>query len=146
MTSHERLKAALEGDLQQDCADYKGLLQLTEALHGCLLERDNHAVETTNQAITNLLERVAARAQRRNRILTAFSLEASEQGMQKLIATCEPALRQRLAISWGELGRLASECQQQNERNGKLLAMQHDILSQLLDQGPQAAIYMPQYY
>lgn len=146
MTSHERLKAALESDLQQDCADYQGLLQLTEALHACLLERDNQAVEEANQAITTLLERAAARAQRRNRILVAFSLQANEQGMQKLIAKCAPPMQQRLEVSWAELVRLVSACHQQNERNGKLLAMQHDILNHLLDPGPQAAIYAPQYY
>lgn len=145
MTSN-RLQAALEQDLRQDCADYRCLLQLSEALHGYLLERDSHAVEMINQKITMRLNQAAARAHRRNRILGAFSLQANEQGMQKLFASCEPLLRQRLEAGWEELGRLVTTCRQQNERNGKLLAMQQDILNQLLDQNTHPAIYAPQYY
>lgn len=142
----ERLQAALEQDLRQDCVAYTNLLRLSESLHAYLLERDTPAVELTNVEITGLLEQVAVRAQRRNRILGAFSLSASERGMQKLIAGCEVPMRKRLEASWSELGRLVRACQQQNERNGKLLAMQQDILNQLLDQGSPSAIYAPQYY
>ncbi|WP_150301522.1 flagellar protein FlgN [Pseudomonas profundi] len=142
----ERLQAALEHDLGQDCVAYTSLLRFGEALHACLLERDSPRVEATNRAITGLLEQVAGRAQRRNRILGAFSLSASERGMQKLIASCEMPMRKRLEASWSELGRLVRACQQQNERNGKLLAMQQDILNHLLDQGSQSTIYAPQYY
>lgn len=142
----ERLQAALEQDLRQDCVAYTNLLRLSESLHAYLLERDSPAVELTNVEITGLLEQVAVRAQRRNRILGAFSLSASERGMQKLIAGCEVPMRKRLEASWSELGRLVRACQQQNERNGKLLAMQQDILNQLLDQGSPSAIYAPQYY
>ena len=142
----ERLQAALEQDLRQDCEAYTNLLRLGESLHACLLERDSSMVEATNREITGLLEQVAVRAQRRNRILGAFSLSASERGMQKLIASCEALMRARLEACWIELGRLVQACHQQNERNGKLLAMQQDILNQLLDQGSPSTIYAPQYY
>lgn len=142
----ERLLAALEQDLQRDLTGYQQLLVTSEALHDALLKRDTQAVDATNQRVSALVEQAATRAQRRSRILQAFTLGIDQQGMQRLIAQCERVQGQRLAADWVELERLVTACNLQNERNGQLLAMQHDILNQLLSQSSAADIYSPQYY
>lgn len=146
MSSRARLLAALDEDLQRDQADYQRLLDLTEALHAHLLQRDAQQIERLNQDISSLSAAAAHRAARRSRILAAFSLHADADGMQRLFAGCPPAQRQRLSAGWEALGHLAQACQRQNERNGRLLAMQHDILNQLLGQSAQSSLYSPQYY
>lgn len=146
MKKQERLLAALEQDLQRDLTDYQQLLTISEALHDALLKRDTQTVDAANQQVTALIEQAAARAQRRSRILQAFSLGIDKHGMHNLIAQCEPVRGQRLGASWAELERRVTACNLQNERNGHLLAMQHDILNQLLSQSSAADIYSPQYY
>lgn len=146
MRTRERLLAALEQDLRRDLKGYQQLLTASEALHGALLKRDAQAVEAVNQQVTALVGQLAVSAQRRSRILQIFSLDVGKQGMKRLIAQCEPVRCQRLGAGWAELERLVAACNLQNERNGKLLATQHDILGQLLSQPGAADIYSPQYY
>jgi flagella synthesis protein FlgN len=142
----DRLLTALEQDLERDLSDYQQLLSVSQGLHDALLRRDSQAVDAANQQVTALLEQLGARAQRRSRILQAFSLDLDKHGMQRLIAQCEPVRGQRLGASWAALEQRVMACNQQNERNGKLLAMQQDILNQLLSQSSAADIYSPQYY
>src|SRR5690554_5984463 len=117
LNRQQKLLAALEQDLQRDLAEYRQLLSLTEALHDALLRRDSPVVEARNQQVAALLDEVKTRA-----------------------------ARSRLAVGWDELQTLVRACNWQNENNGKLLAMQHDILTQILGQSAAADIYTPQYY
>lgn len=146
MNRQQKLLAALEQDLQRDLAEYRQLLSLTEALHDALLRRDSPVVEARNQQVAALLDEVKTRAARRTRILLAFSLPGDGVGMLRLIRLCDPEQRSRLAVGWDELQTLVRACNWQNENNGKLLAMQHDILTQILGQSAAADIYTPQYY
>lgn len=146
MSKQHRLLAALEQDLQQDLSDYRQLQGVTERLHDALLRRDSAAVEAGNQQVVGLVGRSAVRAERRSRILMAFSLPSDGQGMLRLLQLCEADQRQRLAADWMELQRLVRSCHKQNESNGKLLAMQNDILTHLLAQSSASDIYTPQYY
>ncbi|SDT23610.1 flagella synthesis protein FlgN [Halopseudomonas xinjiangensis] len=146
MNSRDRLLAALDQDIQQDLVSYRQLLALSQSLHVQLLQRDAQAVEDTNHAIAVLVEQASARAQRRSRILSAFSLKAEEQGMNILFASCGREVRDGLEAGWAQLGRLVDACRQQNDYNAQLLAMQHSILDHLLGQTAQADIYAPQYY
>lgn len=146
MNSRERLLAAFEQDLEQDLSGYRQLLDLSQTLHGQLLRRDAQAVASTNHLLAGLLEQAAARAQRRSRILGAFSLKMDEPGMRELFASCVQDVRLRLENGWQDLGRLVAACHQQNEYNGQLLAMQQAILDHLLSQAAPVDIYAPQYY
>lgn len=146
MNSRDRLLAALEQDIGQDLLSYRQLLALSQSLHAQLLQRDAQAVEDTNHTIAGLLEQSSARAQRRSRILSVFSLKAEDQSMTSLFASCSGTVRDRLESGWVELGQLANACRQQNDYNAQLLAMQHSILDHLLGQSAQADIYSPQYY
>lgn len=146
MNSRDRLLAALDQDIQQDLVSYRQVLELSQTLHGQLLQRDAQAVEATNQTLAGLIEQSAIRAQRRSRILGAFSLKAEEQGMDTLFASCGPDGCKGLEAGWTELGRLVGACRQQNDYNAQLLVMQHAILEHLLGQSTPADIYAPRYY
>lgn len=146
MNSRDRLVAALDQDIQQDLVGYRHLLALSQSLHAQLLQRDAQAVEDVNHAIAGLVEQASARAQRRSRILSAFSLKAEDQGMTILVASCSGKLREQLEAGWAELGQLVTACRQQNDYNAQLLAMQHSILDHLLGQTAQSDIYAPPYY
>ncbi|WP_313499701.1 flagella synthesis protein FlgN [Stutzerimonas nitrititolerans] len=146
MSQREKLLAVVDDDLQQDCSDYRSLRELMQRLYGHLLERDVPEIERINAQIDNRIEVLAARAQRRSKVLTAFRLEATGPGMQRLLASCPGERGEALQQHWQQLGELARQCQQLNERNGRLLAMHHEILQQLLLGNQGARLYTHQAY
>lgn len=146
MSQSQKLLTIVANDIQQDCSDYLSLRDLLQELYQHLLERDAAQIEALNQRIVALAESAQVRAERRAKILGAFRLTQDAEGMQRILASYQPPLRDRLQQAWNELGQLAAECKRLNERNGKLLAMQHDILSQLLGNGSESQLYTPQAY
>lgn len=146
MSQRERLLAAIDADLEQDCSDYRALRALMGELYERLLERDCAEIERLNLQITLHVEAIALRAQRRSKVLAAFGLQADADGMRRLLASASGALSQSLQQHWQQLGALAVQCQQLNGHNGQLLAMHHDVLHQLLAGSPDARLYAPHAY
>jgi flagella synthesis protein FlgN len=146
VSQREKLLAVVDDDLQQDCGDYLALRELMQELYSRLLERDVPEIDRINLQITVRVEAIAARAQRRSKVLEAFRLEATGVGMRRLLASCSGSRGESLQQHWLQVGDLAVQCQQFNERNGKLLAMHHDILQQLLAGNQDARLYSPQAY
>lgn len=146
MNQRDKLLQVIDDDLQQDCIDYHALRDLMQALYTFLLERDSVEIERLNRQIGRYVESLGGRAQRRGKVLAAFRLREDADGMQRLLHGYPEARRAVLQQCWQQLGKLAAECQQLNERNGKLLAMHHDILEQLLAAHQPTHLYSPQAY
>lgn len=146
MNQRDKLLEVLASDLEQDCEDYLALRDLMQALYAFLLERDSPEIDRLNLQITTRVEALAVRAQRRAKVLGAFRLQADAEGMQRLLGCYPEDQAERLRQCWQQLGALAAQCQQINERNGKLLAMHHEILVQLLAGSHDARLYQPQMY
>lgn len=146
MSQRDRLLAVVDEDLQQDGSDYLVLRELMQSLYGHLLERDVAKIEGVNLQIGSRVEALGVRAGRRSKVLAAFGLEPTGAGMQRLLAVSSGARGEALRQQWQRVGELAAECQQLNERNGKLLAMHHEILQQLLVGNPGNQLYTHQAY
>lgn len=145
-TARERqLLQVIEQDLQQDCADYLALRGLMQDLYQQLLKRDNRLIDIINAQIQPLIEQSRQRAERRSKVLTAFNLGTGPSAMKKLLARYPQAQRSHIENTWQQLGQLASQCKSLNERNGKLVAMHHEILEQLLGEPGANHLYSPQY-
>lgn len=145
MNKREALLRAAGDDIRQDRDDYLRLRELMQALHECLLARDAARIDELNPRIAALIDAANNRAARRSKILKAFGLQQDAASMRRLLAACPPPQGTELRQAWEQLGQLAAECKRLNERNGRLLAMQHDILTQLLA-GASAQLYAPQAY
>lgn len=146
MSQREKLLAVVDEDLQQDCSDYLSLRELMQAMYGHLLKHDVPEIDRVNVQIGSHIEALGARAARRSKVLAAFGQETTATGMQRLLAGGSGERGESLRQHWQRVGELADECQQLNERNGKLLAMHHEILLQLLAGGQDAQLYSPQAY
>jgi len=142
----QQLLAVIEQDLQQDCTDYLTLRGLMQELYQQLLQRDSQQIDLLNEQINPLVDAAKVRAERRSKVLAAFRLGPGPAAMQQLLDLYPPALRGHLERSWQQLGHLAGQCKRLNERNGKLLAMHHEILQQLLGEPAAAHLYAPQPY
>ena len=145
-TARERqLLQVIEQDLQQDCADYLALRGLMQDLYQQLLKRDNRLIDIINAQIQPLIEQARQRAERRSKVLAAFNLGVGPSAMQKLLAHYPQTQRRHIENTWQQLGQLAGQCKNLNERNGKLVAMHHEILEQLLGEPGTNHLYSPQY-
>ncbi|WP_152219165.1 flagellar protein FlgN [Pseudomonas sp. SCB32] len=141
MTQRARLLQVIEQDIQQDGRDCLALRDRLQELYRHLQARDSAQIEALNPEIQTLLDAIATRAQRRSKALRAFSLPLDAEGMRTLLSNYTPARRADLQQEWLQLGQLTAQCKRLNERNGKLLAMHHDILSQLLGNPGEQAVY-----
>ncbi|BAN49939.1 flagella synthesis protein FlgN [Metapseudomonas resinovorans] len=146
MTRRDKLLHLVECEIQQDGVDYLALRGLMQALYGHLLERDNLEIDQHNRDILRLVDDIAARAERRTKVLAAFGFEPGLAGMAALLTHFPGRRGEQLQQAWQRLGQLASQCKRLNERNGKLLAMHHDILAQLLGTGAGPQLYTQQGY
>ncbi|MBS4152104.1 flagellar export chaperone FlgN [Pseudomonadota bacterium DY0742] len=146
MNQRDRLLAVVADDVRQDCEQYLALRDLMQALYTFLLERDSAEIDRLNLQITRHVEALEVRARRRAKVLGAFRLSGDGDGMQRLLASYPADQRAELQAGWQQLGSLARHCQQLNERNGKLLAMHHDLLQQLLGDQRDARVYQPHAY
>lgn len=146
MSQREKLLAVVDADLQLDHGDYLALRELMQSLYGHLLERDVAQIERSNLQIGSRIEALVLRAERRSKVLTVFGLETTAAGMQRLLGSCHGERGESLGMHWQQVGELAGECQQLNERNGKLLAMHHEILQQLLTSNQGDQLYTHQAY
>ena len=142
----QQLLQVVEQDLHQDCSDYLTLRGLMQELYQQLLKRDSQQIDLLNEQILPLVDQAKQRAERRSKVLIALRLGAGHSGMHKLLARYPQAQRNNLELTWQQLGQLAGQCKRLNERNGKLLAMHHEILEQLLGEPGAGQLYSPQPY
>ncbi|WXL25733.1 flagellar protein FlgN [Ectopseudomonas mendocina] len=147
MTPREQqLLNIIAQDLQQDCVDHQRLLELMQALHQQLLERNTQQIDQLNEQINPLISQSRQRAERRSKVLGAFGLSIGPEAMQRLLGRYPQPQRQKLLQAWANLAELTVHCKRQNERNGKLLAMQNELLEQMLSDPANAHLYTPTYY
>lgn len=146
MNRREQLLDVIEQDIQQDGSDYFVLRELMQGLYAQLLLRDCQQIDQLNLQINQLIEQLRTRAQRRNKILTAFGITTGSDAMQTLFSAFAAPRCAQLQKAWSQLTRLVVECKKLNERNGKLLSMHNDILSKLLNVGADSPLYTPQFY
>lgn len=142
----QQLLRLAERDIEQDCTDYQALQRLMFALYEQLLARDTVQIEQLNQQILVLVEFTRERAERRSKILGALRLGYAQGAMASLFELYPETRRTQLTQRWIELSHLIQNAKALNERNGKLLAMHNDILSQLLGSRQGEQVYSPRYY
>ncbi|KRW61183.1 flagellar protein FlgN [Pseudomonas sp. TTU2014-080ASC] len=141
----QQLLSVIAQDLQDDCTDYQCLHDLMQALHQQLVDRNSQQIDLLINQINPLIAQSRQRAERRSKVLSAFGLGAGAQAMHALLERYPQPQREQLHQVWDSLGELTVQCKNQNERNGKLLAMQSELLEKLLDEPGNAHLYKPEY-
>ena len=144
MNQRDQLLGIIEQDVFDDVADFALLNEQMTRLYGLLLTRDTVEINVANECILPLLEAVRGRARRRSKVMGAFQLPGKRQAMDTLIGYFAPERRVRVQTAWKNVVSSVERCLLLNERNGKVLAMQNEIVQRLLD--PQVGeLYAPGY-
>lgn len=121
-------------DLLADHRALPVLLNHLEALNGALVRHDQGQVDALNGTIRVALDGMTERALRRERVLSANRLSRKQDGMLRLLACYPTDQAQRLRMAWSEMKEMLQACRQLNERNGRLLAAQCELVDRWLSE------------
>jgi flagella synthesis protein FlgN len=169
LNRHAQLLQVIEQDLELDCIDYIDMQQLMMTLYEELMHRNCQQIDDINLRLVALTENIQTRSLRRLKILGALGLNnageadkttslkmpatavinAETQGtkvMQQVFAMYPANRRGQVEARWQQLADAVTSAKSLNERNGKLLAMHHDILGQLLDDRHNSNVYSRPMY
>lgn len=131
MTPRECLQQ-LVGGVQQDLTDYDSLHQILNEQYQLLRERDSQGLADLLKREQTLLLPLRERAARRSKLLAQLGLDASDHGMRQLLDKLPANLSEKLSPQWQQLQQRVVECKRQNEQNGKLLAIQNQVIRRML--------------
>lgn len=141
MTPRECLQQ-LVGGVQQDLADYDSLYQILDEQYQLLRERNGQGLTDLLKREQTLLLPLRQRAAQRSKLLAQLGLDASDHGMRQLLDKLPANLSERLSPQWQQLQQRVVECKRQNEQNGKLLAIQNQVIRRML-YGEPSSDYSP---
>lgn len=128
---------AVIGSLQQDKKRLDTLIAILEQQYQAMSERKSQLLEQLNQQATALLDQLKVSHQQRDGDFTLLGLEQNKTGMQTLADALPPHLRQPVQLLLHELSIKSQLCHSLNEKNGKLLAAQRELLNKLTGQSMQ---------
>lgn len=129
-------------DIQRDLADYQNLHQLLKVQHQNMLHRNGEKLSAMTEPHQHLLQQLQQRADQRTHLLLQLGLDNSPESVNRLISTLPANYRHLVESKWNQLKTLVHTSMAQNDRNSRLLAMQQDILTQVLHQDSDAT-YQP---
>lgn len=141
MSPKECLQQIVSG-VQLDLADYQQLKRLLNEQHSLLRRRDVRALTDLLTRQQSLLTRLRDNAGLRTQLLSQLGLDASDHGMRDLMNRLPAPLTTRLSPQWKQLQQLVSQCQQQNDINGRLLVTQYEVIRRML-YGEPSSDYTP---
>jgi len=122
----------LVGGVQQDILDYHLLRELLLAQHDQLRQRDAQGLTSSLESQRQLVAKLQTRARERSDWLRLLGFSGNDGGMRQLLGRLPGPLQERLAPHWQQLQALVQACQQQNERNGRTLLCQHEVIRRML--------------
>lgn len=119
-------------DVRMDLDDYAHLKTLLVLQRELMQRRDNDALIEHNIRQTALCDKLAHRAATRSLQLSQLGFNADTYGMKKLISALPETIQPQLNLLWKNLQAKVEDSQQQNDVNGKLLAMQQASIKRVL--------------
>lgn len=136
----ERVKTLLR-DIKQDTQHYDALAGLLQHQREAMVACDASQLQTVNAQLLQIYQQLHDSAQRRSETLQALKLASDSRGVNQLLPYLPVSLAQQAESWWRTLELSALTCQQMNERNGLLLAMQQETLSSLTGQPAHDFLY-----
>lgn len=146
MSKEVQLLKIFVQDLQQDATCYDSLLEILHALHRAILEHNTEIIEALNSQLVKQVSTLHEASLRRRKITDVFKLPHNDEGILHLIDRLPEAINKPLHETWIHLKKQVIECKRQNDINGKLMSMHHDLLNQLLTTDNDSHLYTPQYF
>lgn len=126
------LLGSLIGAVRDDIGHCTEVERLLAEQQLALVRRDADQLGMISSLLEAQLEPIQAHARLRSDQLKTLGLDADARGMSCLLDKLPEALAAQLRPLWQELEQRLQRCQQHNDRNGRVLAGQRELLEQLV--------------
>lgn len=133
MANKREIVQSIIRGIRQDIEGYKQLKSMLNRQRDLMQRRDNHGLKYHNGHQTTLCEHLQQRAGIRSEGLISLGFTGDANGMEQLIAKLPTQASTQVKLLWENLLLLVKESQRVNEANGKLLAGQQEVISNLLN-------------
>lgn len=128
--SAELLKRFISS-LQQDVQRLDSLSQLLDQQYELMSQRSGEALQQLNQQALTLMTALQLSHGEREKVLQQFGLSGDADGLRQLISRLPASLQRGTRQLVQELTLKSRLCQAQNEKSGKLLASQRQLMQKL---------------
>lgn len=117
--------------LQQDVQRLDQLNQLLEQQYELMSQRDGEQLQQLNQQSLQLMAALEQSHNERDVLLKQFGLKNNRDGMRQLVSRLPAPVQRGTSQLLQELTLKARLCHAQNEKSGKLLASQRQLMQKL---------------
>lgn len=117
--------------LQQDVQRLDQLNQLLEQQYELMSQRDSTQLQQLNQQSLQLMATLELSHNERDALLQQFGLQNNRDGMRQLVSRLPAPVQHGTRQLLQELTLKARLCHAQNEKSGKLLASQRQLMQKL---------------
>ncbi|MCS4308921.1 flagella synthesis protein FlgN [Rheinheimera pacifica] len=117
--------------LQQDVQRLDQLNQLLEQQYELMSQRDSTQLQQLNQQSLQLMTTLELSHNERDALLQQFGLQNNRDGMRQLVSRLPAPVQHGTRQLLQELTLKARLCHAQNEKSGKLLASQRQLMQKL---------------
>jgi len=124
---------ALVSGLKLDTKNYALFLELLHKQNNLMQQHNSEELIILNQTHTVLLQAINEQAETRKELLHNIGVTTDNAGMEKILAALDEKSRPQVTLLWNKLKQLTHDCHHQNEVNGKLLALQSELLNKVLN-------------
>jgi len=125
------LKQVLQS-LQRDAALLQQLGPLLRQQYLLLSTRQTNQLLRLNEQTNPLLQQLQQHQQTRQQALAQLGLSATPAGFKQLLARLPASIREASQQLLDDVQQQTIDCQQQNQKNGELLANQRQLMQRLL--------------
>lgn len=134
--SSSTIKAVISS-LQQDKVRLDNLIAILGLQYDAMSERKSQQLEQLNQRAMALLEQLKHSHEQRDEYFLQLGLVQNKTGMQQLAAALPQSLQQPVQLLLQELALKSTLCHSLNEKSGKLLSAQRELMAKLTGQHKQ---------
>lgn len=117
--------------LQQDVQRLDQLSQLLEQQYELMSLRQSEPLQQLNQQVLQLMSAVEQSHQARDQVLAQLGLQNNRSDLQQLVSRLPAPVQHGTRQLLQELTLKSRLCQAQNEKSGKLLAAQRQLMQKL---------------
>lgn len=128
---------AVINSLQQDKTRLDTLIEILGFQYEAMSERKSQQLEQLNQQAMAVLEQLKHNHEQRDDWFVKLGLIQNKAGMQQLAAALPTALKQPVQLLLHELALKSKLCHSLNEKSGKLLSAQRELMGKLTGQNKQ---------
>ncbi|WP_440875233.1 flagellar export chaperone FlgN [Thalassotalea sp. PLHSN55] len=122
----------LVAGIKEDLTHFQRYHQLLIEQQSLMQQHNSEQLMLLNKRHEKYHHALLQQSNKRKKLLLELGLSADDAGMDAVISALSAKPAAQVQQMWHALKNLVAQCQQQNQRNGELLASQQQLLNKML--------------